>query len=421
MGTLDATGQPVLTLAPQRPWHKGRAKRTVPTVARPITDWPARALGVEAAPCLSMSLPPPPQRRQALRVLTAGALSTLSLPWLSACGGSNDRLDPNDVRVTHDGLNGRTVLRLREAANGLLAATDVGVFQRLNGVWVARQLAAERVLDLLVVPDGSAAHGQRWLASTVRTGEGSHTPRLVESRDAGVTWQTVTTDFGGSAGPEAIQALAYDATRGRLLATGVSVLAESDLNGRTWRRLAGEWQAFGQPLGALLVAPTTGDVWHGGQNAIEQLVLRRWRRATGAVNEHPNLMPAPSVVKGLRASRSQSLRVLASGEGGVVHTLDDGKSWQRLIEDGHHFYFEVAQDPLDAKRWVTARWVKTGDPQPLLLLRSDDDGLSWKSTRFGDANFYGGAWSTMATTEGGKSVYYLGLDKGGVARVQFSE
>lgn len=69
--------------------------------------------------------------------------------------------------------------------------------------------------------------------------------------------------------------------------------------------------------------------------------------------------------------------------------------------------------------WLTARWQKEFDqPQRLLVKISDDDGSTWRELWHGDPQFFGGVWSLAVIVEGGRTVFQLGLYKGGVMRLE---
>jgi photosystem II stability/assembly factor-like uncharacterized protein len=116
----------------------------------------------------------------------------------------------------------------------------------------------------------------------------------------------------------------------------------------------------------------------------------------------------------------QPQRLLVSGEGGIVQTRDDGISWQTLLaDDAHRFYFDVLHDVQRPRRFITAAWEKNFDqPQPLVLRVSDDDGLSWHRIEHPEPGLFGGVWSMALRIEGGRSIIYLGLYRGGVMRVE---
>lgn len=360
--------------------------------------------------------PNQPTRRLALATLTA--LLAPALTPLAGCGvGSDAPQSPPappsaQPQLGADGLSGRVVQRLRHSPAGLLAATDAGLFRRGARGWTRLTPDRSSVHDVVAVGDSTLIAS----VGKVIPAPGLHS--LIESVDGGQTWRLIDHDFGGPDGPEAVQALVNDAAGGRLLATGHDVLAESIDLGRSWRRLAGEWHAFTRPKSALAVDPVRGDVWYGGQDAIEGLSLFRWRGPNGPVDAYPGLMPSPSVAKGIRFAIGQPPRVLVSGEGGIVQTLDNGGRWQDVLRNGHRFYFDVIQDVQRPQRWITAGWDKAGDqPQPLVVEISDDDGRTWARHQHPDRTLFGGVWSLALVIEEGRSVVYLGLDGGGVYRL----
>lgn len=327
---------------------------------------------------------------------------------LAGCGGGDgndagvDR--PPRLTVTVEGLQGRVVRRLRPGSLGLLAATDAGVYWREAGVWQPLGLAGRTVLDLVQRADNSL------LASTQEDG-------LQVAASLGAPWAALPNDFGGPAGREPAFALLLDGPR--LLATHAYGVAESFDGGRRWRPLARGWQMVGTEWDALTVAPT-GEIWFGGQNAIEELVLARRDAVTGAITEWSRLMRSPSAVKSVRLVPETPARALVAGEGGIVQTMDGGRSWQAvLLNDMSRFHFDVQRDPQRPQRWVTATWSKTDAPQPLRVAVSDDNGATWRALPgHGDAFFFGGARSQHVAVEQGRTVWRFGLDGGGVARVE---
>ncbi len=326
---------------------------------------------------------------------------------LAGCGGGGDDSGadrPPRLTVALEGLQGRVVRRLRPSTLGLLAATDAGVHWRDAGVWRPLGLAGRTVLDLVQRADNSL------LASTLEDG-------LQVAASPGAAWAALPNDFGGPDGPEPAFALLLDGPR--LLATHAYGVAESFDGGHRWRSLAHGWQMAATQWDALTLAPT-GEIWFGGQNAIEELVLARRDSVTGTITEWSRLVHSPSTVKAVRLVPETPARVLVAGEGGIVQTLDSGRTWQPvLLNDMSRFHFDVQRDPQRPLRWVTATWSKTEAPQPLRMAVSDDDGATWRALEeYGDAVFFGGAWSQHVAVEQGRTVWRFGLARGGVARVE---
>jgi photosystem II stability/assembly factor-like uncharacterized protein len=359
----------------------------------------------------------PSSRRRAL--LAGLLLPAITLPACGGGGGDTGTPMPpplTEPRFTPDGLDGRIVRRLKAGADAqstLYAGTDQGVWRRRSGGgWQALGPANHTVLDFVLID------AQTLLVAAQRN-DPVPAYALLETRDGGTSWQALAHDFGGDEGPEPVRALHWQASTGRLLATGTDVLAESTDRGRRWRRLSGQWQAFGQPKDALAVEPTSGDIWYGGQDAIEGLVLMRRRAAGGQVDSYPGLMPNPSVTKAIRFVPGQPQRVIVGGEGGLVQTVDNGARWTRLLDADYRFHFDVLQDPQRPARFVTAGWSKNfDDPQPLVVQISDDDGRSWRRLQHPDNRLFGGVWSMAVAVENGRTVYTLGLYKGGAMRLE---
>ena len=366
------------------------------TVAAPVADLPVAGVA-RARQNHADWVTPQASRFNRRRLLLAGA------SLLAACGGGGDTPPAPGpaLQLDIEGLQGRVVSRLRGGPRGLMATTDSGLFLRTATGWQALGLASRDLVDV------ASLSASRLVASSRLEG-------LFESGDAGQSWRPLVSDFGGATGPEPAWALLPDGDR--LLANTSYGVAESLDGGRRWRLLAGAWNQVSTGMFALSLA-SNGDIWWGGQNGIEQLVLGR-RRASGRIDVWDRLLPSPSVAMTLRLVPDQPQRALLCGEGGIVQTRDDGLSWQpAYTNDEHRFYFDVLRDPLRPQRWVTAGWRKTDAVQPFRVALSDDDGATWRALEHPDPQLFGGAWSMSVAVEDGRAVYRFGLYKGGVARV----
>ncbi len=224
---------------------------------------------------------------------------------------------------------------------------------------------------------------------------------LAPGAEAGVPGTTATTD--GLSDP---------------LAGSAGALAGSADFGRTWELLDGSWDTL-STLSALSLNPLTRQVWVGGQNGIEEMVLRRYDLATGASSAFTRLLPSPAVIKGITFDPGDPNRVLASGEGGVLQSLNNGQTWANLLGDvDHRFYFQAALDPQNPNVIYTAGWDKLFDePQPLILEISRNRGSTWEAHQLNDPALFGGAWCLLAVTENDRTVLYVGLYRGGIVKV----
>jgi len=332
------------------------------------------------------------------RLLLAGAA------MLAGCGGGTEpSLSPElSLQVSFEGLQGLKIVRLRDSAAGTMAVTDAGLFLRTAQGWQLLGLGGRDLVDAVSLGNG------RLVASSRFDG-------MFESSDAGRSWRPLISNFGGGSGPETAWALVQDGNR--LIATHGYGFAESRDGGSSWALRVGSWGLASTGMPALTLN-SNGDVWFGGQNAIEQLVLGRWRSTS--LFEWDRLMPSPSVVKSVRLVATQPQRALVCGEGGIIQTRDDGRTWTPVfVNNEFRFYFDVLQDPAKPGRWVSAGYRKTDARQPLRVAISEDDGATWKEIQHADETIFGGVLSMSVALEDGRSVYRFGLSRGGIARVVF--
>lgn len=333
-----------------------------------------------------------------------------SAAMLAGCGGGTGApaVPPPSpgpaLGVSFEGLQGLKIVRLRSSALGTLAVTNDGLFVRSAQSWQRLGLPGRDLVDVAAMPAG------RLVASSRSAG-------MFESGDSGGSWRPLISNFGGLTGPETAWALLADG--GRLLATHGYGFAESHDGGTSWDLRVGFWGWSSTGMPALTLA-ASGEVWFGGQNAIEQLVLGRWR-STG-LSAWERLMPSPSVVTSVRLVAAEPQRALVCGEGGIIQTRDDGTTWTPVfVNSEHRFYFDVLQDPAKPGRWVSAGYAKTDAHQPLRIAISDNDGASWRELEHPDGGIFGGALSMNLALEDGGSVFRFGLSGGGIARVVIND
>jgi hypothetical protein len=234
-----------------------------------------------------------------------------SAALFAGCGGGDPTSDPPPdpaLQVSIEGLQGSKVTRLRASPLGMLAATNNGLHVRDTDGWRPLGLPGGELLDVAMPGAG------RLVASSRLDG-------MFASDDSGRIWQRLISNFGGASGPEPAWALVVH--EGRLLATHGYGLTESRDGGRTWSLLGGSWGYVSTGMSALTPG-AHGEIWFGGQNAIEQLVLGRW--SPTALAEWERLMPSPSTVTSVRLAPGEPLRALVCGEGGIIQTRDNGRT-----------------------------------------------------------------------------------------------
>lgn len=321
---------------------------------------------------------------------------------------------PLTPKFTEFGLQRHKIEKLMQINDQIIALTDQGLY-RYDTTWQALTDTRYHILALVEI---SSTH---WLAS-VKQGEDAF---FIESTDSGATWQVIEDNFGGDfSSNEVARTLVYDNQKQKLYATGYYVLASSLDNGRSWTVEEGQWGSLGTGLGAILLHQEKQDVWYGGQNGIESPVLDQFNTDTfelimhgNAVNEH---LPSPSVIYQILIDPKNKERIIAAGEGGIVHTTDYGETWLPLLtEQDYRFHFSPVFDPNDDSVLYTAGWDKGADVQPLILEMSKDDGQTWQAHTYEKQDFKGGVRSMLAVEESGKTVLYIGLYSNGVVKVTF--
>ncbi|GHG08077.1 hypothetical protein GCM10017161_42290 [Thalassotalea marina] len=312
------------------------------------------------------------------------------------------------------GLERHKVEKLLSINDQIIALTDQGLYRR-DSTWQALTDTRYHVLAMATLSDN------HWIAS-VKQNESAF---FIETNDAGATWQLFDDNFGGDySSNEVARTLVYDSEKQKLYATGLFVLASSTDMGRSWTVEEGQWGSLGTGLGSILLHQEKQDVWYGGQNGIESPVLDQFNTETYALTTHAQAigehLPSPSVIYQIIIDPKNTDRIIAAGEGGIVHTTDYGDTWQGLLtEQNYRFHFSPVFDPKDQNIIYTAGWDKGADIQPLILEMSKDDGQTWEAYTYEKQEFKGGVRSMLAVEESGKTVIYIGLYNNGVVKVTF--
>ena len=370
-----------------------------------------------------------PQYLPATRLIGAISILCASL-ILSACGSDKSvtsepvPVDPTPVdptpEFTHMGLNEHVVKRLVLHNNGLLVATDRGLY-RLDQQeqWQLLSSTDWDIYDIAIVDD------LHFILSYQSRG-GNH---ISESIDGGASWLEVPggfSQYNETPKDESVEPafrLLYE--EGKLYGSGYDALAVSEDLGQTWQKLVGSWNGFARGTSLVARNASEGAVWYGGQGAFENPVLRRYSEGDLSLFEVSNIddvLPVPSSVYGFAFSELSPGRVYVSGEGGIVYSDDEGENWHPLhVNDNYRFYFDFALFSESEEIFYTAGWDKNYEsPQPLIVEVSRDSGMTWQSFQYDDADLLGGVYSLTAHRSESVDTLYLGLYKGGVMKVEFN-
>ena len=108
----------------------------------------------------------------------------------------------------------------------------------------------------------------------------------------------------------------------------------------------------------------------------------------------------------------------------LLETVNQGSNWERVTSDfggminANEPMFALLRDEETGTLYATG-WNKGGEgPQPLVLEVSTDGGASFVALEYEDPNLRGGALSLLPIVSGELTVVLIGLDGGGVVRVE---
>ncbi|MEI8649672.1 hypothetical protein P4S73_20185 [Paraglaciecola sp. Hal342] len=118
-----------------------------------------------------------------------------------------------------------------------------------------------------------------------------------------------------------------------LYGTGFNVLAVSGDYGRTWSTLTGEWQGYANGYTALTIDFNSSKIWFGGQNAVEQSRLLSYDLnllEAKTYNSMTDITGEPGTVKNIRFAPNNPDIMYASGEPGIMSSIDGGDTWEEF-------------------------------------------------------------------------------------------
>lgn len=342
------------------------------------------------------------------------------LIFLGAC--QKDRTTPREeepdtlnVSFAAAGLEGKTVNELAFIEDNLYAATNQGLYRSsFDDDWTLIGFADEFVAQIEIVTANK-------IFCSVFDDSTLVVSRLYITTNEGETWSPVRNNFGGE-DSQPMFSLKYDTRTNRLIAGGYAVVAASADEGRSWTPIFGNWNDFGKSIHIIDINESNANLWVGGQNGLEQQIVVQLDGDDLLVNQWTSLIPAPSTAEVFAFSPSIPEQILIGCENGILFTDNGGLNWSNIYADENagagRFYFGLAYDPTAPQRIVAASWDKNvNTPQPILLHITDDNGANWTVKSFDLEDFYGGTRDMLIRVEDGKTVAYLGLDKGGVYKV----
>ncbi|MGK7390421.1 MAG: hypothetical protein ACNS60_08720 [Candidatus Cyclobacteriaceae bacterium M2_1C_046] len=335
-------------------------------------------------------------------------IGLLSILFICAC--SEDELPAENVVFEPFGLEGKIINKLKLVDQILMAATNDGIYSKNindSAEWNLLGLDNYNVSDFDVKNSDIIATTISWETEEYK---------LFRSANEGESWNEIQHNFGGEF-PEPVFALKFHPTENKLFGAGYRVISISEDLGQSWQVVFGEWGAMATGIDFIQVNPATNDIWAGGQNAIEDMMLFKIGSES---KEWLRLLPSPSVAKDIAFHPVNSNEGIVGAESGIIKTSNGGEDWTAIKENHEEarFYFGVNYDQQNPNIIYAGSWIKNFDaPQPLILFISKDGGGNWVEFKHNDPGLFGGVWDMITTMEKGQVVIYMGLYKGGVYKI----
>ena len=329
----------------------------------------------------------------------------------------NDLKLPAGIQWKSLGLNGETVNQMQLYDEKFLyVATNKGLYKRSID-------DSAPGFDPLGFNDKNVQAieviGDQQLIASLFDKTGGEEPALYVTTNDGDTWEPLETNFGGATPEPVLDFAVHPDDPDTWYATGFAVVARSQDQGETWTPIYGDWGALSTGISVVTVNPNAPhDVWAGGQGGIENGFLLRSENETDW-DRWDDLVENPSVVKEITFTETLDQSIYVGFEGALLRSGDDGENWETLIDsDEGKFFFGVGLSDGDADQFYTGGWLKTADPQPLVLHITYDGGETFEEITY-EPETYGGIWEmvVLSKSTATKDRVFLGLDKGGVYEV----
>lgn len=335
----------------------------------------------------------------------------------TGCDDDNDLQVPAEIQWKPLGLSGETVNQMQLYDEKFLyVATNKGLYKRSID-------ASAPGFNFIGFDDKNVQAievlGDQRIIASLFDKTGGEEPGLYVTEDDGVTWDPLDTDFGGNTPEPVLDFSIHPDDPDTWYATGFGVVAKSMDQGETWTPIYGDWGALATGISVVTVEPNAPhDIWAGGQGSIENGFLLRTENETDW-DVWNDLVENPTVVKEITFAETPDKSIYVGFEGALLRSDDDGENWETLIDsDEGKFFFGVALSEGDANQFYTGGWLKTADPQPLVLHITYDGGATFEDVAY-EPETYGGIWKmvVLSSSTSNKDRLFLGLDKGGVYEV----
>jgi photosystem II stability/assembly factor-like uncharacterized protein len=227
------------------------------------------------------------------------------------------------------------------------------------------------------------------------------------------------TNFGGGFEPHILWDFLRPSNSSNIIyATSNYLLARSEDKGITWTPVWGNWDQFARATSVVAINPMIpSEIWLGGQGGIEDGYLVQLKNEV-ETNRWLDLVPNPTTAKKIVFDNETPQTIYVGFEGALMSTSTNGQSWKTLIDEHEsaRFFNGITISELDNNKVFASGWLKSDEPQPLILYYSEDKGMTWIQDVFTEEPF-GGVEDMLLKKEGNIERLFLALNKGGIYEV----
>lgn len=334
---------------------------------------------------------------------------------LAAAGCDLDSIDLDEPAGTWSsfGLEDVWVNELDMQDGTLYAATEEGMYRRNpeGGApdWEGIGLHDEAVIDFAFLPNGEM------LAVMATDDTQADEPSIYRWSGFGEEWESFQQDYGGEEGYTHIEAIvSHPAGRDTVFARGSMNVAKSTDGGTSWRSVYENWDANGYQAPLIYFHPADpARMWAGGENSIFQPYLLR-SSDYGETWEFISIDAGGDNAVYAMITHPETEEILVGMEGRIIHSTDEGESWETVFEPETYAYILDMELHAGADSDIVyASGSEEGTAGgPLTLYRSTDFGETWTRIEHENGPSQSHTEALVVTDEGSQTVLYLGTDRG---------
>ena len=335
---------------------------------------------------------------------------------MSSCNKKKTVIEPSLVTYQSYGLTGHSVYKLSLFGNFLYACTSDGIYRKsitnFSAQWENIGFKGQELRAMWVF------NGNTIVVSTYDAQLPANSS-VYRTQNGGNTWIDFQGNFGGGLKEPMFNIIADPSNNNILYATGANVVAKSINGGVIWTPVWGAWGGT-EPAKIEYVAvnpSNPAEVWAGGQNDLNEALTMKSTSSgdLGSWTDYVDVVVNPTSNNSLAFDNTKNY-IYTGWDGALLRTDDHGITWSNLINSTENRSFNsIIIDPsLSGTIYTAGSLDKPLEPQPIVLFRSKDDGLTWESFEKSQTGLFGGVLSMEITEDSLNKNIYLGLYKGGV-------